>query len=355
MSRDNEEINVPLMGPADPDELKESNKSSAASAGSKKSTASSSVKATNRQGDSWVTTLILVLLTAGCGVLGYLAFGMQSTLMEQRALLSEAQQQVSALEERLQQTSESASQSGETLQQQVEGLQQALDQLTSQQLATVDQNTQLEASIIQLEQTTQALAEQATDRSEQINRMLDQQTTDQERIGVLLASSETVVESVNQIAQMKEQLSEVAKEQALILKANSDQQQSLTELESSQQSSTDTANQAIQALAQRLDSLDQLSLQLQTQLAIFDETSVDRANQQQAKLAALDKRVASLDSYTKQLAKVAGSVKTDTRLTRRVATNEQAIAAIDGTRRQVNSELLNIRQQLNALSLKVGR
>lgn len=350
MSRDNDDVNVPLMGPADPDEEKRTAKPSTVS-NTKKQLPSASA----RQGDTWVTTLILVLLTAGCGVLGFLAFGMQSTLMEQRALLSEAQEQVSDLEARLQLTSDIASQSGKSLQQRVDELTVTLDQLSSRQLATVEHNVQLEASIIQLEQTTQALAEQATDRSNLLKKISDQQVTVEERISILVASNDAAKQSVSQIADMRDQLAELTAKQDSVEQTNAKQNQALTLATESQQQTKEAFNKDIKALGARLDTLDQMALQLQTQLAIFDETSVDRTNQLQQTTASIEKRVSSLESKTKQLARTSGGTKTDPQLVRRVSSNEQAIAAIDGTRRQMNSELLSIRQQLNALALKVGR
>ena len=94
-------------------------------------------------------------------------------------------------------------------------------------------------------------------------------------------------------------------------------------------------------------SIKQQIITLQTQLAIFEETLNDEQTRRQSSDKGLADRLQKLEKP------VASSA--DAGLTKRVTSIEQAIRAIDGSRRQVNTDILSLKQQINALQLRIDR
>lgn len=94
---------------------------------------------------------------------------------------------------------------------------------------------------------------------------------------------------------------------------------------------------------QQVAAIRQNTAALSTEFQVLSESIEGRQAEQGKRLTALSKQVSALQ----------GGQSSAAGLERRVKVNEQAVRAIDGSRLQVNKELLQIRQKLNYLQLKV--
>jgi predicted nucleic acid-binding Zn-ribbon protein len=136
-----------------------------------------------------------------------------------------------------------------------------------------------------------------------------------------------------------------------------------------ERSSAATLEVAQQQVATNQAVLDQLKAQmatledstrtLQSQLLELKESTAFSSEQSKGDLerrfASLEASISKVNELARQAESAAGrSSQQASALGKQVRVHEQAINAIDGTRRQVNSELLTIRDQLNALSLKLN-
>lgn len=282
-------------------------------------TASSSVSAPQPAakrggGGGLLQTFILLLLTAACAGLGYWGVGLKQSLDQQQAALAKAQQRLDSVEQALALTSSSATQSGQTLMGRISHLEsQATDKYKHfdseiAKLWTVSyqrNKPQLEEQKKQLDSQDKTLSAQEKLIASQADEIkaLKQQLADAEK--TMAKSNKQIaglVGDVKQVATLKQNLADLSKQLA-----------STTERMKKQAADADFA------------------------------LSLERDDRTKA-LQALQGRVDKLETS-----------RGEGDLSRRVASIEQSIRAIDGSRRQFNQSLLHVRQQLNNLQLKLEK
>lgn len=245
--------------------------------------------------------LIMLFLVIAVGGLGYWSFLQHQQLLALEAERANIDQKIVELQQLFLVAGNSAAQTGETLQSQVE--KQALTaQQQFEQLS--DEVTQSKAEIAKLwvvahQRNTPKIAELET----QLKTALSQVKTQAKAMG-----------------DASEQLTKLDKQLKAIKAKESDNQQQIV-----------TIKQGAAALS--------------TELQILSESIESEQAQQGKSLSALAKQVSGLKSEQGS----AGALE------RRVRINEQAVKAIDGSRLQLNNELLQIRQKLNNLQLKVEK
>ncbi|MBA4503095.1 hypothetical protein [Marinobacterium marinum] len=245
-----------------------------------------------RSGGNLLVTTLLLLLAAGGGYLGFAQVEQQERLNGLQSDLAQAQARVETLEGLLEVTSDSAEQSGQTLLQR----QQEMDARAKERF------THFDAEIAKL----------WTIAYQRNKPQLEQQVEQLKKLSDRMQEAETALAGVRQ-----------------------------------------DADKAADALAQ----VGTLKAEQQAQGKAL-----------QARLAAAEKQLGTLEQglqresegrlkvqkqLTEQLAGVSGGSDATAALAQRIRQNEQAIAAIDGTRRQLSQDLLRIRQQLNNLQLRV--
>jgi chromosome segregation ATPase len=244
------------------------------------------------RGGSLLITLILLLLVAGVGYLGFTLTEQQGRLQQLEQDLTQAQQRVEVLEEMLEVTSDSAAQSGQTLQQRLEDLSGRVNERV----------THVDSEIAKL----WTIAYQ---------RNKPQLDTHAEQLKTLEGSLAELGSSLKSIRQQAAQAGKALEEASAAKSAVSSTQQRL--------------DARLKGLEQQLATLEQgLKVESEGRLKV----------QQQ---------------LTQQLTGLQDGQGGSAELAQRIRQNEQAISAIDGTRRQINQDLLRIRQQLNNLQLKV--
>ncbi|SIS79510.1 hypothetical protein [Neptunomonas antarctica] len=326
MSHDNNPLQVPDFGPADrsptPAVLKvdvsEKNSHSEAPL----------APAENRGGG--LMTFILVLLTAVSGGLGYLGFGMQQTIVAQQQTLESASERINALEKLLNVASDSADKTDQTLAQfftQITDDAAVKYTLYDSEIAKLWDvaNKRNKNSIDLLSTEVKSLA----DRVNQTDKVTTKLNTDQQAQSVRITNAEKSAAALDQLSL---QLSVFDKKQTALIATNSQFSKDQAALKKS-------ASENTQSLKQNIATL-------QTQIAILDETLGEEQLTQQAVLKKLARRLSIVEQSQKS---GGGNVES------RVKTNEQAIRAIDGSRRQMNSDLMTLNKKLNALQLRIDK
>ncbi len=245
-----------------------------------------------RGGGGFLLSLILLLLAVGCGGLGYLVMDLSATLGRQQEQLAKAQARLGELEQMLALTSDSANQSGATLTGRI-------GQLETQ---ATQKYTHFDSEIAKL--WTIAYQRNKPQLEEQ-KKLLEAQSAELEGVKQQLATASKQLDGlggeVKQVATLKQSLGALEKklgaERERIGQVGADAEFALS-LE------RDERTKALQAAGSRLSAL-------------------EKAQRGGGDLAP------------------------------RVASIEQSIRAIDGSRRQFSQELLQVRQQLNALQLRL--
>lgn len=338
MSQDNNDLQVPNLGPADgsPAPLKVDQ--------SDKKMHSELSAANGNNNGGWTTTLILVLLTAACSGLGYVGFGMQQMIVQQQQSLNSASERINELEKLLNVANDSAVQTGETLE---------------QRLGTVNQNaiakyTHYDAEIAKLwdvankrnkaslETLTADLKSLSTrvGKSEQSDNVLTKNHQEQTKQITDLAKG------VAQVSLLTTKVAAVDKQLNELKTVNG--QLSKDQLAISKEQTTLKASTAktLASSKKNLTSLKQSLATLQTHIAIVEETLGDEQSRQ---LSSLKKLTSRLSKVEKKPRSNGGNVES------RVRVNEQAISAIDGTRRQMNRDLMSLQRKVNALSVRINK
>lgn len=243
-------------------------------------------------GGSLLVTVILLLLVAAGGYLGYNLMQQQEQLAGLQTELSQAQARVESLESLLEVTSDSAEQSGQTLQQRLQ-----------------DVDTRIKERFTHFDSEIAKLWTIAYQRNKP---QLEQQAELLKALQAQLADAETAVATLRKSAGKADdalaQLGGLKTEQASLKKAL--------------QARLAAAEKQLGTLEQGLKLESEGRLKVQKQLA-------------------------------DQLSGLSGGGDEVAQLAQRIRQNEQAIKAIDGTRRQLNQDLLRIRQQLNNLQLRM--
>lgn len=290
MNRD-DDINVPNMGPAEP--VTDSNFSA-----SPKPVSTSSMKAEHgvvsgqSKSGGVIQGFVSIILIVAVSALGYFGFDMYQAQKEREATFTQAQEQIEQLKGLLQQAEQGAEQSGQALQGSVSSIESSLKQ----------KDKQLDSEIAKLwaiahQKNAPLIAKQSKELAKQA--------------GLLKAQEKTIKSLKASIAAQTKQLKSLA----------------------SVKSDNAKLKKSVNAEVAKLTKLvTKLETGLQGQLK---EQQQGEASTQKA----LVDRIVKLES------------KSTTAIERRVSVNEQAVRAFDGTRRQLNQDLLQVKQKLNNMQL----
>ncbi len=329
MSR-SQEFDIPDLGPA-----QEGDRQVAASGAGRAADAPQKRPAPQppTRGGNLLHSLVLVLLTGASSGLGYWGYGLQQQLDASLAQQAEATQRLTDLEQLLEVTSDSASQSGQTLagrlEQQGKTATEKYQHFDSEiaklwTIAYQSNKPKLEAQETLLASQADTLAQQGRLLNAQAAQLsqLDERLQAQ-RADLDAKAGEVKALHTAQLAGEKAR-TEISKQLA-----------ALSGLEKGQASLKGDLDKTVQEVKRSLATLD-------TQVRISEEVQSEKVVAQQQALRALSEKVATLQAS-------AGNAD----MARRVRVNEQAIQAIDGSRRQLNQQLLQLRQQLNDLQLRL--
>ncbi|WP_415898888.1 hypothetical protein [Neptuniibacter sp. QD48_11] len=281
MNRDDDNIEVPNFGPADP---AGENRSTSSAMRPRSGDAPAPASAPASSGGV-VQSIVMVILVVAVSVLGYFGFEMYQS---QQATFEKAQDQIVQLEALLKEAEQGAAESGEQLQGNVSSLESVLKQ----------KDKQLDSEIAKL-----------WDIAHKKNKpLIEKHAKELAALKKTLQAQEKTVKSLkSQIAQQKKELASVSG----LKKTVNAEVAKLTKLTSRVESEMRTTNE--------------LAKEQMEDLLKAQRTLTDR------------------------LAKLEGKSNAD--LERKVKVNEQAIRAFDGTRRQLNQDLLQVRQKLNNMQL----
>ncbi len=354
MSRDDNDLQVPDLGPADPsvvktpqgkplDKVEPVSEAGQTTQNTRPEQSTSGVKSTPNElvirqessGD-WFVTLILVLLTAAASGLGYMMFGLQQTIEQQRTDLQASAERIQTLEKLLNVTAGAPNPQALTLE----------ERLSKLDATMLERHKHFDAEIAGLWKLTES------QQKSQLESLSGSLKTLQAQVEGLIKDQKTGAAQINQVEEKLVSLDKrlasnnVASEVEALKKQQAQADKRLTDLQSAQK--TAVAKQASTATEQnkQLDSLQQSLSTLRTQLAILEESLAEGQAQLQSGLAKQSSRIASLEKANRS----GGGA-----LSSRVQTNEQAIRAIDGTRRQMVGDIQALKQKLNALQLQVNR
>ncbi|WP_415888897.1 hypothetical protein ACMXYV_12985 [Neptuniibacter sp. SY11_33] len=282
MNRDDDNIEVPNFGPADP---AGENRSTSSAMRPRFGDTPAPASAPAASGGGVVQSIVMVILVVAVSVLGYFGFEMYQS---QQATFEKAQAQIVQLEALLKETEQGAAESGEELQGNVSSLESVLKQ----------KDKQLDSEIAKL-----------WDIAHKKNKpLIEKQAKELAALKKTLQAQEKTVKSLkSQVAQQKKTLASVSG----LKKTVNAEVAKLTKLTSRVESEMRTTNELAK---EQMDDL------LKAQRTLTD-----------------------------RLAKLEGKSNAD--LERKVKVNEQAIRAFDGTRRQLNQDLLQVRQKLNNMQL----
>jgi len=249
-------------------------------------------QASSGRGGSVLLTLILLLLAGGGGYLGYLLVQQQTLIGDLNEQLASTQVRVENLEATLEVTTDSAEQSGQTLQQRLQDL-----------------DTRLKERAAHYDSEVAKLWTIAYQRNKpQLEQQGEQLKTFEQR----LAAADKSLQGANaQVTRLEQELA------------------ALSGLKAEQASLAKTFKARIDSLGKQLGTL---------------ESSLKKES---------EGRLRVQKELTEQLSGLQGGSGQAAQLAQRIRQNEQAIKAIDGTRRQLSQDLLRIRQQLNNLQLRI--
>ncbi len=298
MNRQDDNLNVPDLGPAETDR---NDYSARADYGQSRTSQNHAV---SRSGPGWFTTLVLVILVGSVTGLGYVGFGLYQQQQQREVTFAQAQAQITELRELLKSAEQGAEASGQTLTQRLQKLEAAHAEKTKLYDSEVAKLWTLahQKNAPKLDAHEKALTAQEAQL-----KTLTQQLAKQEK------SLQGVQTQVGGYSDQFKALPELKKQQ--------------TELQ--------------KQMAAKQSELSQLVARLETQLAATTEL--------------LQEQIDQLKSGQKQLASKpeAADKATIAELERRLRLNEQSVRAFDSTRQQLNQELLQVKQKLNTLQLAI--
>lgn len=282
MNRDDDNIDVPNFGPADP---AGENRSASSAMRPRSGETPTPMSAPASSGGGVVQSLVMVILVIAVSVLGYFGFEMYQA---QQATFEKAQEQIVQLETLLKEAEQGAAESGEELQGNVSSLESVLKQ----------KDKQLDSEIAKL-----------WDIAHKKNKpLIEKQAKELATLKKALQAQEKTVKSLkSQVAQQKKALASVSG-----LKK--------------------TVNAEVSKLSK-------LTSRVESEMRTTNELAKEQ----------MDDLLKAQRTLTDRIAKLEGKSNAD--LERKVKVNEQAIRAFDGTRRQLNQDLLQVRQKLNNMQL----
>jgi chromosome segregation ATPase len=326
MSR-SQEFDIPDLGPA------EERRQSVASGRAAPSRHAATPAADPGRGGNLLHSLVLVLLTGAASGLGYWGYGLQQDLEVSVAQQAGLAQRLAELEQLLEVTSDSASQSGQTLS----------GRLAQQGKIATEKYSHFDSEIAKLwtiayqsnKPRLDAQEKQLALQAEQLKAQVGQLDA---QAGQWAQLSDLIKQQGGQLAAQGGEIKSLQTTLAASGKALADVDKRLAAvsgLEKGQASLKGDLDKTVLEMKRSVATLD-------TQVRIAEEVQSEKVATLQGAQRTLGDKIAALE---------AGAGSTD--VTRRVRSNEQAIQAIDGSRRQLNRELLQIRQQLNELQLRL--
>lgn len=300
MSRDDDDVNVPNLGPAEP----VSGERTTVSKEPERS--SSQAQAASNGGSGILQSLVSIILIVAVCTIGYFGFDMYQAQKNDETTFLKAQQQMEQLQQLIAKAEQGAAQSGEQLKGNVTSLESSLRQ----------KDKQLDSEIAKLWTV-----------SYQKNKP-------------------EIEKQAKEIAELKKALSSLKKESA-------SQKKSLAGLQAtiSKQAKQIKAVDKIKADAEELNKSVKAEVAKLSNLIARVETDTRASNEfmqeQQDEMLKAQRELAD------RIAKLEG--RSTSELERRVKLNEQAVRAFDSTRSQLSQDLLFVKQKLNNLQLMLEK
>lgn len=298
MSRNDDDLNVPNLGPAEP------------VAGTRPQTAPEPKTAAPAKdaarGGGFVQSLVIIILIVAVCALGYFGFDVYQAQLKDETTFLKAQEQMEQLQALIKKAEEGATQSGEKLQGDVSSLESALRQ----------KDKQLDSEIAKL----WVIAHQK--------------------------NQPKITEQGKDIAVLEKSLSAMKKDFAA-------QQKSIKSLQSTikaqekQLKNVAAAKTEVDALQKSVKAevvkLSKLIARVETETRANNELMQEQQDEMLKTQRTLADRIVKLEG------------KSTAGLERRVKLNEQAVKAFDSTRSQLSQDLLFVKQKLNNLQLMIEK
>lgn len=296
MNRDDENLNVPNLGPAEP----VSGARPGAAAGVKPAPQTEEPS----RGGGIVQSLVIIILIVAVCALGYFGFDVYQAQLKDETTFLKAQQQMEQLQALIKKAEEGAVQSGEKLQGDVSSLESSLR----------EKDKKLDSEIAKL----WVIAHQKNQPK------IEQQSKD--------------------IAALKKSLGALEKDKTA-------QQKSIKSL----QSTIKAQEKQLKSVAAAKTEIDALHKAVKVEVAklskliarVETETRANTEFMQEQQ----DEMIKTQRALTDRIIKLEG--KSTAGLERRVKLNEQAVKAFDSTRSQLSQDLLFVKQKLNNLQLMI--
>lgn len=270
MSRNNEEMQIPNLGPANP---------ANSHTPLEHSEAIISRNANNSSSNSILQTLVIIILIASVSALGYFGFGIYQTQLKREQTFQQAQQQIEQLKVLLQQAEQGAEKSGKQLQGNVSSLESRL----------LKKDHQLDSEIAKL-----------WDLANKANRPLIKQ------------QGLAIEEQKKQIATQQAELKKLTKSLA-------------------------TQTSQFNKLTTQLKAVEKKQLQVETEMRTTTGLLQERLDELSDKISGINNKGNSGNAS----------------ILRRIAATEQAVRAFDSTRRQLNQDILQVKQKVNRMQLQL--
>ncbi len=296
MNRDDENLNVPNLGPAEP----VSGARPGAAVGAKPAPQTEEPS----RGGGIVQSLVIIILIVAVCALGYFGFDVYQAQLKDETTFLKAQQQMEQLQALIKKAEEGAVQSGEKLQGDVSSLESSLR----------EKDKKLDSEIAKL----WVIAHQKNQPK------IEQQSKD--------------------IAALKKSLSALEKDKTA-------QQKSIKSL----QSTIKAQEKQLKSVAAAKTEIDALQKAVKVEVSklskliarVETETRANTEFMQEQQ----DEMIKTQRALTDRIIKLEG--KSTAGLERRVKLNEQAVKAFDSTRSQLSQDLLFVKQKLNNLQLMI--
>ncbi len=352
MSR-RQEFDIPDLGPADGGRPGATSPRMGASGGPPRR-----VPPAPARGNNLLHSLVLILLTAAASGLGYWGYGLQQQLESSVELQQEVSRRLADLEQLLEVASDSASQSGQSMSGRLEqqskmaaekyrffdseiaklwtiAYQSNKPRIDAQEKQLAAQDGQLTTQAGDLSAQAGQLSTQAAQLAAQAGQM-EAQSSQLAQLGELIKTQGAQLETRGvEIKSLQTRLAAYGETLAGVEK----QLDSLAGLEGG----LEQGQAGLKAdLESALADVKRALATLDTQVRISEEIQSDKVAAQQTEMRKLHDKISVLEG---------NAVSPD--LGRRLRVNEQAIQAIDGNRRQLNQDVLQLRQQLNNLQLRL--
>lgn len=274
---------------------------------------------------SWLTSLVLIVLVAGVAVIGYYGVELQKQQLALTEQLAESNKHIVALEQQLADAQQQAQQAGEQLEQRLAGQRQQMDEQFNRyetslsemgKKAEREQQAQLAQVKSEFESLQQSLQDAAQDAAAERGFM-----TEQQKIAL-----DGLEQRLSEIDQLRQSITDA---QIALDKLSGDQQEGA---------------QQLAALGKELASIEGKT---QSARAALGKQISEQQRAQERYQASQHESFKKLTDQVQSLVK--RNTGPDPELIRSVENVSQDIAAINGFRRQVNRDLLKLKERVNRI------